>query len=116
MQVEWQKCKGDTWCSLNRVILDDRHEIGGVYIIWHGGDRPAVVYIGQTSNIKQRLEQHRENYSVQKYQPFGLYVTWTYEKDADIRRRIEAYLWSIYSVKEGYRQTHDYPIEVTTPF
>lgn len=116
MQVEWVKCKGDKWCSLNYVILEKHNERGGVYIIWHGGNNPSVVYIGETSNIKQRLEYHRANYSVQQYQHLGLYVTWTYEDDAEIRKKFEAYLWSKYDVKEGDEQTHDYPIMVTTPF
>ena len=116
MEVEWRKCRDDKWCSLNYVILEERHERGGVYIIWHGGNNPAVVYIGQTNDIKGRLEDHRSNNIIQKYEVHGLYVTWAYVDGEDTRKRIEADLWSYYAVKEGLKQTHAYPIAVSKPF
>ena len=49
MNVEWVKCQGDVWCSLATVNLQHSHFDGleGVYIIWHAGDTPATVRVGQ---------------------------------------------------------------------
>ena len=77
MQLNWTRCKGDVWCKLNSVNLDHEHfdDMHGVYIIWHGGTNPAVVYLGQ-GNIKERLAAHRIDPKIQKYEYLGLYVTW----------------------------------------
>ena len=49
MNLNWIKCQGNVWCKLYSVNLDHDHFNGknGVYIIWHGGTEPKVVYVGQ---------------------------------------------------------------------
>ena len=49
MQLKWNKCTNDKWCPLNTVNLEDEHfdDMEGVYIIWHGGQSPKTVRVGQ---------------------------------------------------------------------
>jgi hypothetical protein len=49
VRLHWYKCENDTWCKLNSLNLDHRlfDNTGGVYVIWHGGNQPSAVRIGQ---------------------------------------------------------------------
>jgi hypothetical protein len=48
LRVSWGKCTGGNWCEFNKVDLSAQtFDGGGVYIIWHGGAEPRVVYVGQ---------------------------------------------------------------------
>ena len=78
MTLKWIQCQGDVWCKLSTVKLQHEHfdNLHGVYIIWHGGNNAATVYVGK-GNIRERLTQHRSNPSIQNYEQLGpLYVTW----------------------------------------
>lgn len=77
MQLNWMKCQGEVWCKLGTVNLDHQHfhGISGVYIIWHGGEVPATVYVG-TGAIRECLRQRRIDPQIQQYSSQGLYVTW----------------------------------------
>jgi len=46
MILNWIKCGGDQWCDFFNLNLNHSHfdNIEGVYIIWHGAPRAAVVY------------------------------------------------------------------------
>ena len=72
-KLNWSKCQGEIWCKLNFVNLDHQHFNGveGVYIIWHGGKNPHVVYVGQ-GKIRDRLRAHRNDAEIQSYAPSGL--------------------------------------------
>ncbi|MDE0101950.1 MAG: hypothetical protein OXN89_06185 [Bryobacterales bacterium] len=48
----------------------------GVYIIWHGGSDPRVVYVGQGA-IADRLGTHRTSPNILRYAAEGLFVTWS---------------------------------------
>lgn len=73
--VTWTKCKDDVWCNLIRVNLEPV-ATSGVYIIWHGGDDPQVVRVGQ-GNIADRLGDHRNDLDILDYSSRGgLFVTW----------------------------------------
>ena len=76
--LSWVKCQGDVWCKLNSVNLQHAHfnNRGGVYVIWHGGENPATVYVGQTEDLRDRLGTHRNDAQIQEYGSLGLYVTW----------------------------------------
>jgi len=75
--VNWNKCQGEVWCKLNSVSLSHQHfdNMEGVYIIWHGGPKPATVYVGR-GVIRERLTEHRKNSQIQQFEPLGLFVTW----------------------------------------
>ena len=57
INVNWIKCQGDVWCPLSTVDLSHPHfvKMDGVYVIWHGGPKPTVVYVGK-GQIKERLQ------------------------------------------------------------
>ena len=77
MHLNWIKCEGDRWCSFQTVNLTHSHFIGlgGVYIIWHGGQNPRTIYVGQ-GQVADRLKAHRSDPSILKYSSLGLFVTW----------------------------------------
>ena len=116
MQLTWIKCKGDVWCKLNSVDLDHEHfdNRHGVYIIWHGGTKPAVVYVGQ-GDIKRCLSEHRKDREIQQYESLGLYATWaTVTKDHC--NGVKAYLADKWLPKVGTNPPQDPPIEVNSPW
>ncbi len=119
MNLEWIKCKGDegdVWCELNTVDLTNSHfdNMEGVYIIWHEGESPATVRVGQ-GVIKERLQDHREDDKVQAYDHFGLFVTWASVAEQH-RDGIEAYLAQELKPKVGERFPDVTPIEVNLPW
>lgn len=65
MTLSWNKCEGDKWCPFLTVNLDHPHfrSLEGVYIIWHGGQTPWTVYVGQGA-IADRLRSHREEEAI----------------------------------------------------
>lgn len=116
MQLIWIKCQGDVWCKLNSVNLAHEHfeNKHGVYIIWHGGTTPAVVYVGQ-GLIKERLAAHRANSDIQRFENLGLYVTWATVL-AQFRNGVEAYLAAKWRPKLGDNHPTAPPIEVNSPW
>ena len=118
MQLYWVRCQGDVWCPLNSVNLNHEHfaDMNGVYLIWHGGEKPQVAYVGQ-GEIKKRIAAHRNNQDIQQYQQFGLYVTWARLSEKD-RNGVERYLAQTWKPKVG---NHDHlgnasPIPVNSPW
>ena len=101
LHLEWVKCRGGVWCKLNTVNLSHEHfeNMNGVYIIWHGGIHPKVVYVSQ-GNIRQRLQAHRNNQEIQQYDYLDLFVTWASVNDAQ-RNGVEAYLADTWTPKVG---------------
>ena len=92
MQVTWNRCDGHIWCKLNTVDLTDNHfdSMTGVYVIWHGGNNPKTVRVGQ-GFIKDRIAAHRLDPEVQDYAQHGLFVTWA-SLPGHLRNGVEAYL------------------------
>ena len=93
IEVEWIKCKGDVWCSLESLDLSTVTEDSeGVYVIWHGGQTPRWVRVGQ-GNFKERFSAHRNDPKITKYNKDGtLYVTWAKLPKSD-RDGVEYYLF-----------------------
>ena len=116
MQLKWIQCRSDVWCKLNSVNLNHDHfnNRHGVYIIWHGGSDPAVVYVGQ-GNIKDRIVQHRDNRQIQRYAHLDLYVTWA-TVNTKYRDGVERYLADTWSPKVGEAHPTADPIEVNSPW
>ncbi len=67
--LHWVKCQGDAWCSLERLKLDSVNA-EGVYLIWHAGEKPRVVRLGQ-GNIADRLGVHRADSQILAYKKYG---------------------------------------------
>lgn len=116
MNLDWIKCSGNQWCSLNNVDLSHSHfdNMEGVYIIWHGGNSPATVRVGQ-GIIKDRLAVHRKDSQVQAYAELGLFVTWA-QVSAKYRDGIEAYLAQKLNPKVGERFPTVDSLQVNLPW
>ena len=116
MQLNWTMCQGNVWCKLNSVNLEHEHfkNMQGVYVIWHGGANPAVVYIGQ-GNIKDRIAEHRRNSVIQQYDHLDLYVTWAKVQE-HFRDGVEAYLADTWKPKVGERYSQAAHIAVNSPW
>ncbi len=92
--LNWIKCEQGKWCPFLTLNLDHSHFIGlrGVYIIWHGGQNAATVYVGQ-GDIANRLRRHRNEQAILQYTRYGLFVTWARANENQLDG-IEAYLSS----------------------
>ena len=116
MVLNWGKCAGDVWCQLNAVNLDHPifRGLEGVYVIWHGGENAAVVYVGQGA-IRDRLMEHRADTEIQRFASLGLYVTWAVV-DAYDRDGVERYLADTWNPKVGKRHPNVNPTPVNAPW
>ncbi len=116
MTVAWLKCVGDAWCELNNLNLSHSHfnNLEGVYIIWHGGQNPATVYVGQ-GNIRDRLSEHRGNANIQAFGSLGLFVTWA-EIPVASRGGVEKFLAEYLRQKVGTVHPLALPIPVNLPW
>lgn len=116
LSVSWGKCTGGTWCSFEMVDLaHGAFDAGGVYLIWHGGTEPRVLYVGQASQLRDRLATHRSDDRILAYRSFGLYVTWT-GLGAVERDGVEVYLANRYMPLVGDRHPDVPPTPVNSPW
>ena len=118
--LNWIKCKGggrpgDHWCNLLRVKLDGVHfnNMEGVYVIWHGGQDPTCLRVGQ-GFIRERLAAHRQDPGISAYRKYGLYATWA-PVAASHRDGVERYLAETLVPKIGGRFPEVNPIKVNLP-
>ena len=112
--LNWVKCTGDQWCSLERVNLASLRTTG-VYIIWHKGNPGRVVRVGQ-GNIADRLTDHSKDARVLAYRRNGdLRVTWA-AAPAHLIDGIERYLSDHWKPLLGDRFPDVAPIAVNSPF
>ena len=116
MNVHWYTCPNDTWCKLHKVNLSGTpfNVMTGVYVIWHGGNNPRTVRVGQGS-IKDRIEAHRTDPEVQVYNHLGLYVTWA-RVPANSLNGVETFLAQELDPIVGQRYPNVYPIQVNLPW
>jgi len=116
MTLTWNKCQGNVWCNLNNVDLSHNHFDGmeGVYVIWHGGQYPAVVRVGQ-GNIRNRFQSHRSDPDIQRYAGLNLFVTWASVASRD-RDGVEAFLAQQLQPLVGERFPQRNPMVVNLPW
>jgi len=117
LQLNWIKC-GDNpsvWCDFLNLDLDGQHfrDLYGVYLIWHGGQNPWTVRLGQ-GGIAERLSEHRRDQEVLAFRESGLKVSWA-QVDRVYRDGVEAYLASVFDPKVGDRFPDRVPIKVNLP-
>ena len=117
MPLSWIQCQGDVWCKLNSVNLQHEHfnNRGGVYVIWHGGENPATVYVGKTGDLRGRLHDHRNNEQIQAYANLGLYVTWA-SVVPEFLDGVERYLGERLNPKVAMNFPNVQPIEAQLPW
>lgn len=112
-QVQWIKLQSGDWCGLETVELSNV-TAEGVYIIWHEGNPPKVVKVGQGS-VADRLKCHRGDPAILAYRKFGtLRVTWAAVPAAD-RDGVEKYLADCYSPLVAERFPDVVPVSVNRP-
>ena len=116
LTVVWNKCQGDVWCNFLKVNLGDEHfnKMEGVYIIWHAGQNPATVCVGQ-GVIRDRLAEHRQDLEILAYEQYTLYATWARVVENQ-RDGVERYLAEKLKPKVGSRFPDVDPIEVNLPW
>jgi len=116
LSLEWIKCEGNHWCNLLTVDLESDHFDGleGVYIIWHGGQNPETVRVGQ-GNIRDRLSAHKEDSEILEYRQQKLYVTWARVSESQ-HDGIEKYLGERLHPLVGARLPDTPSIEVNLPW
>ena len=96
--LAWRQCmdaqERPAWCSLLHLDLSTITATQGVYVIWHGGEEPDTVCIGQAffGSIGEMLERRRSEEDVLAYREHGLYVTWAEVKDAHLLDGVERFL------------------------
>ena len=117
MNLNWIKCEGNHWCSFLNLNLDHSHfdNLEGVYIIWHSGQQPAVVYVGQ-GDIADRITSHRRDDKILRFSHYGLFVTWAQVVDDYARDGVELFLSQQLSPKVGQRYPDVLPIPVNFPW
>ena len=116
MDLNWTKCQENRWCSLLNVNLSHAHfkNLEGVYIIWHSGEHPWTVYVGQ-GVIADRLKAHRQDDEILKFSHLGLFVTWA-RLDGTSRNGVERFLAESLEPKVGRSYPTDSPIQVNFPW
>ena len=116
MNLTWNKCVGDKWCPFLTVNLDHEHFRGmeGVYVIWHGGQAPWTVYVGQGA-IADRIRAHRQEKEILQYSPLGLFVTWA-QVQTGSRDGVERSLIERLGPKVGTRSPLAPSIQVNPPW
>ena len=116
MALEWIKCEENQWCNFINLNLSHSHFSGldGVYIIWHGGQNPWTVYVGQ-GLIAERLAAHRQEKEILQYSSLGLFVTWA-KANANDRDGIELFLAQKLQPRVGHRYPSANPIPVNLPW
>ena len=96
--LAWRQCMAadetPRWCALERVDTSTITATQGVYVIWHGGDEPDTVRVGQAffGTIGEMLERHRTDADILAFRHLGLYVTWADIPDETLLDGVERYL------------------------
>lgn len=115
IQVTWQKCGDDRhWCSFDKLRLDNLRA-DGVYIVWHGGSKPRVVYVGQ-GDVADRIAKHRNDPRITHYRRYGgLYVTWA-SVPRNQQDSVERHLADRWNPLVGVAHPEVRPLAVNSPF
>jgi len=67
-------------------------DVGGVYVIWHGGVRPQWVYVGETPSLARALNNAMDDEEIAQYDINGkLFVSWSPVVEK-LRRGVVLYL------------------------
>lgn len=114
--LAWRKCPQNTWHSLLELSFgaDSWAGLQGIYMIWHGGEKPAVVYVGQ-GNIKDELAKHQEDLEILRFREKGLFVSWA-EVGPAYRQGAQKYLINLWQPKLNNIFLNFIPVKVNAPW
>ena len=113
LTLDWVKCQDDRWCNLETLNLESVGGVSGVYVIWHRGDNPRWVRVGQ-GKIKDRLAAHRKDPKILAHRLHGLFVTWAAVDPSQVDG-VEAFLADRCDPLVGDRFPERSPIQVNLP-
>lgn len=93
--VRWHKdASKSNWYRLSELNL--ANVVGsGVYLIWHTGVNPRVIYVGQ-GQIAERLSAHQSDASILSYASEGTLLTTWARVDDRFAKGVERYLTDTY--------------------
>ena len=117
----WRQCTDASerpmWCLLERIETASITATQGVYVVWHGGDEPETVRVGQAffQPLAETLEALRSDDEVLAFRANGLFVTWAEVADAHSLDGVERYLGDRLEPLVGRRLAAE-PIEVNLPW
>ena len=115
LTVDWKPNPNDPSFHLD-YFNPNGVNVGGVYVIWHGGTQPRVVQVAQGENIGQHLRSLNKDPAIMAYKQYGeLYVTWA-AVPASIRGGVERYLIDTYRPLIATSFSMIFPIAVSSPF
>ena len=86
----------------------------GIYMIWHGGENPAVVCVGQ-GNIKNELAARRQEQKILQHKDKGLFVSWA-EVCSAYREGAQKYLMNLWQPKLSEAHFNLLPVKVNSPW
>lgn len=115
-KIDWQKCPQNGWHDFLALSLEGGFDAGaeGVYMIWHGGDKSAVVCVGQ-GNIKNELAARRQDPEILQHKDKGLFVSWAKVCSA-YREGARRYLMNLWQPELGSVSFGFLPIKVNSPW
>jgi hypothetical protein len=113
--LTWIKSTQNEWLFFESFSDLADIKTAGVYIIWHGGQNPRVVYVGK-GDICARLTAHRNDKTITAYNQSGpLFVTWAAVPAAQ-QDGVERFLADRLKPLIGDRHPDVAPIPVTLPW
>lgn len=109
--INWHKNPIDgSWYRL-RDLKVGRIFGYGVYLIWHSGFEPRVVYVGH-GQIASRILEHQRAHSILKHEAKGILLTTWGTVEEYLAKGVERYLIDTYSPIENVRKPTVRPIGV----
>jgi hypothetical protein len=104
-----------TWLAFEAFDLSTADAALGVYVIWHGGQTPRIVRVGQ-GRINERIGAHRNDEEICSYRASGLLmVTWAIVPQP-LLDGVERYLANALRPLIGDRHPNVAPIAVKLPW
>ena len=114
MQLYWIKSEGNDWLRLPFNFASVTPTTG-VYVIWHSGQTPWTVRVGQ-GDIADRLSAHSRDQEITRYGLIGpLRVTWA-AVQAPYLDGVERYLATRLCPLVGDRPLAVNPVPVNLPW
>lgn len=117
VEVNWLKetHAGQTYWPCLETFSLKTITTSGVYVIWHGGNCPKTIRVGQ-GNVADRLGKHLQEEHILRYRECGtLFATWT-SIPKHQRGGVEKFLADGLHPLEGCRFPNETPIQVNLPW
>jgi hypothetical protein len=115
LNLTWIKSTANEWLWFETFDLGSVGKTTGVYVIWHGGQTPRTVRVGQ-GNIVDRITAHRGDQQILAYRSYGgLVVTWAAVPAASLDG-VERHLADQLLPLVGDRHPNVVPIPVNLPW